>query len=50
MKLEKKPQRPGRKDAGRYDRWVKYLTGTNITPEQVHERATQLTKAGKDPK
>lgn len=38
-----------KKEFGRYDRWVKYLTNAKLTPEQVHERATQLTKAGRDP-
>lgn len=38
-----------KKEFGRYERWVKYLTNAKLSSEQVHERATQLTKAGRDP-
>ena len=42
--------KPTPKDRGRLERWVKYLTNPRLTQEQIHERATQLTKAGRDPK
>ncbi len=48
-KDQKKTVKPTRKDAGRYERWVKYLIGTKITKEQIHDRSTQLTKAKRDP-
>lgn len=38
-----------KKEFGRYERWVKYLTQGKLTPEQVHERASQLTKENRDP-
>lgn len=49
MKKKNSEKKPDRKELGRYDRWVKYLTNTSLSPEQVHDRATQLTKAGRDP-
>lgn len=47
--MDKKPKKD-KKEYGRYERWVKYLTNGVLTPEQVHERATQLTKAGREPR
>jgi len=44
-----KVNKPTPKERGRHERWVKYLTNPRLTQEQIHERATQLTKAGRDP-
>lgn len=32
-----------------YQRWVKYLTGSKLTEQQVHERATRLAEQGRSP-
>lgn len=45
-----KKTKTDKKEFMRYERWVKYLTNGVLTPEQVHERATQLTKAGREPR
>ena len=42
-------RQPTRKEKGRYQRWVKYLTDSKLTQEQIHERATRLTEQGREP-
>ena len=42
-------RKPTQKERGRYQRWVKYLTDSRLTQEQIHERATRLTEQGREP-
>lgn len=42
-------RQPTRKEKGRYQRWVKYLTDSKLTQEQIHERATRLAEQGREP-
>jgi hypothetical protein len=32
-----------------YQNWVKYLRDTNLTPEQIHLRASQMAERGINP-
>lgn len=47
--IKSKSRRPTRKERGRYERWVDYLRDTKLTEDQIHQRAEQLTNAGRDP-
>lgn len=42
-------RKPTRKERGRYQRWVKYLSDSKLTEQQIHERAARLTEQGREP-
>lgn len=42
-------RKPNKKERGRYERWVKYLLDSKLSPEQIHERAARLTEQGREP-
>lgn len=48
-KLRKKRQ-PTRKEAARYRRWVKYLSDSKLSPDEVHKRAACFAARGEVPK
>lgn len=45
----KNVQQTSKEEKEKYDRWVRYLSGSNLTPKQVHERALKLAKLGREP-
>jgi len=47
--LRPKPRKPTRKERGRYQRWVKYLSDSRLSVAEIHNRAAWFTKEGEEP-
>lgn len=46
--LKPKKRKPTRKEAARYKRWVKYLSDSRLSEDEIHSRAKAFTKRGRD--
>lgn len=47
--LRPAPRKPTRKEAAKYRRWVRYLSDSKLSKDEVFRRAEQLTRQGRDP-
>lgn len=47
--LTPKPRKPTKKEAARYRSWVKYLSDSRLSKQEVYSRAAQFTEQGKEP-
>ncbi len=43
-------RKPTRKEKARYRRWVKYLTNSRLSHDEIHSRATTFAERGEEPK
>lgn len=42
-------RKPTRKERGRYQRWVKYLSDSRLSEDEIHNRAAQFAAQGREP-
>lgn len=47
--LKPKPRKPTRKEAATYRRWVKYLSDSRLTKDEIYRRAAEFTEKGMKP-
>lgn len=47
--LKPKLRKPTKKERARYHKWVKYLSDSRLSKEEIYRRAAQFTEQGKDP-
>jgi hypothetical protein len=46
----RKTRQPTRKEAASYRRWVKYLSDSKLTSDEIHRRAASYAAKGEVPK
>ena len=47
--LKPTKRKPTKREAARYRKWVRYLSASKLTTEEIHRRAEGFTKQGLDP-
>ena len=43
-------RKPTKKEKARYRRWLRYLSDSKLSKQEIHARAESFTLQGKDPK